>query len=67
MQAATCYYQSQHSKIEAITITALSKDISSKLAVSSSKSSKEAVNILTFYVFCFGMARRDNRIQIFRM
>jgi len=30
--AATCYYQSNHSKIEAIPLSALTKDTTSKLA-----------------------------------
>jgi len=31
-QAATCYYQSNHSKVEAIPLSALPKDITSELA-----------------------------------
>jgi len=31
-QAATCYYQSSHSKVEAISLNALPKDTTSKLA-----------------------------------
>jgi len=31
-QAATCYYQSNHSKVEAIPLCALPKDTTSKLA-----------------------------------
>jgi len=31
-QAATCYYQSNHSKVEAISLSALPKDTTSKLA-----------------------------------
>jgi len=32
IQAATCYYHSNHSKVEAITLSALSKDTTSELA-----------------------------------
>jgi len=35
-QAATCYYQSNHSKVDAIPLSALSKDTASELADSSS-------------------------------
>jgi len=31
-QAATCYYQSNHSKVEAIPLSSLPKDTTSKLA-----------------------------------
>jgi len=31
-QAATCYYQSNHSKVEAIPLSALPKDTTSELA-----------------------------------
>jgi len=31
-QAATCYYQSNHSKVEAISLSALLKDTTSELA-----------------------------------
>jgi len=31
-QAATCYYQSNHSKVEAISLSALPKDTTSELA-----------------------------------
>jgi len=65
-QAATCYYQSNHSKVEAILLSVLSKDTSGELAGLSPhyflNGERQAgkLGIQTFKVFWSNSARESN-------
>jgi len=71
-QAATCYYQSIHSKVEAIPLSALPKDTTSELAGLSIPNPFSMLNVKQGsceykLLKSFGPTQPGNRTQVYRL
>jgi len=71
-QAATCYYQTNHSKVEAISLSALTKDTTSEFASLSSHYPFLMLNdklrsCENQLLKSFTLTRSENRIQVYRL